>query len=619
MTKLQPEDNRRHVWKDFKGFCDMLSGDPVLVPFKGGTTDWDTVTRETLVKLAHWSDFTVSDIPRLAVLTDGFDRFIGKGADVSVVTVWREGTPDIRQIDGELCERAVDLVMQAIIDDLSLEDITGMPFAEPFDAPKTEPPSDMRTKLDAIAERFENRETPVAANDNDPTFDKRLLPYLEAFGAPGAIITADGVYGAVIDGRAGQIRMTDDGRAMFVNRLFSKFIELPVTAKRLTATRFNLRDSTAIPQREWLHARHFMRKFLTVTVGAGGGGKSAHAVSEALAMATGRPLLDPEGPMTKPLRVWLINAEDPADEIERRVTAAAKHFGINSDAIGDRLFTDSGRDQEFVIMRQEGRDTKVCEPMIAGMLAAIRENNIDVVILDPFVSTHEVPENDNSLIQRVAKAWLRVADEGNCSVELIHHIVKGGLEVTADSARGGGALKDKARSVRTINPMTKEEAERAGLDDPHGYFRLDFGKTNMTARTSSSEWRRFASVSLGNGKGLMSAGDSIGVVEAWRWPTAGDLDRARAQKQASVVANVPPHILDGIKNRMRNGNFKHHINSKPSAAGLMVELGLVDDAKDGQKMIDAWIGLGEFEVVNRHCDVTRKPRDFVESVFAPTI
>jgi hypothetical protein len=600
----------------------MLAGDPVLMPLKDGGLDWEGTTRETLAKVAHWSDIETDDISRLAVLTDSFDRFIGKGEDASVVTAWREGTPEIRQIGGEPCIRAVDLVMDAIADDLSIEEMLGLPFAEPFDA-SIEQPSKMRQDLDAVAERFENRHKPVAANDNVPAHDERLLPYLAAFGGPRAVITAGALFGAVVDGVTGKVRIMDDGRALFASRLASKYITLPASAKRLTATRFTLRSSAAIPQREWLHANHYMRQYLTVTVGAGGGGKSAHAVTEALAMVTGRPLLEPQGPLAKPLRVWLINAEDPADEIERRVTAAAMHFGITAEAIGDRLFTDSGRDQEFVIMRQEGRDTKVCEPMIADMLAEIRANKIDVVIVDPFVSTHEVPENDNSLIQRVAKAWLRVADEGNCSVELIHHVTKGNFEVTADSARGGGALKDKARSVRTINPMTKEEAERAGLDDPHGYFRLDFGKANMVARTSSSEWRRFASVPLGNGRGLIKTGDQIGVVEGWNWPTRDVIAERAAAERTTLISDVPAETLAGLKARLSGGDYKSNEQAAMWAGILVAEFFEIDLSVKSEKrrvkdMLAAWIEAGELEIVQLP-DAYRRVSPHIKPVAAPPI
>jgi len=370
----------------------------------------------------------------------------------------------------------------------------------------------------------------------------------------------------------------------------------------LTATPFTLRDPASLPEREWLYGRHYIRRYLTATVGAGGGGKSAHSITETLAMVTGRPLLDPDGPLTLPLRVWHINAEDPRDELERRFHAAAKHFGVTNEQIADRLFIDSGREREFVIMRQDGRNFVVCEPLIDEMVTEIQRRQIDVVIVDPFVSTHEVPENDNGAMQRVAKAWQTVAERGNCCVEVVHHVVKNGGEISADSARGGGALKDKTRSMRVINPMTAAEADKAGVDEARQYFRVDFGKVNMVA-SGNSQWRRFVGVPLGNGKGLMKAGDEIGVVEAWRWPSE--------EERRSIVDDVPADMLAGIKVRLEHGAYKESTQGKPWAGEVLFEIGLTDDKKQAKAMLDAWIEAGELKVTTEVDPSSRQPRKFI--------
>ncbi|MGX1052650.1 hypothetical protein AB7M74_003602 [Bradyrhizobium japonicum] len=147
-----------------------------------------------------------------------------------------------------------------------------------------------------------------------------------------------------------------------------------------------------------------------------------------------------------------------------------------------------------------------------------------MLIIDPFVSTHEVEENDNNKIQQVANQFTRIANEANASVELVHHINKasgdGKGEVTADSGRGAGALKDKARSVRAINTMSEKEAERADIDltDRFSYFRVTNVKSNMSKRSGHADWYRIVSVDLGNGT-KWSSGDSVGVVEKWQWPS----------------------------------------------------------------------------------------------------
>ncbi|MER8783370.1 hypothetical protein NKH60_19350 [Mesorhizobium sp. M1006] len=100
-------DPREHALDCLADFADVLYGDMVLLPFADGQPDWPNTTRDTLTKLSgHWSEIKPEDIARLAVLTDGFNRFIENAEDVSVVTLWRGGTPDVRQIDGVPCPAA---------------------------------------------------------------------------------------------------------------------------------------------------------------------------------------------------------------------------------------------------------------------------------------------------------------------------------------------------------------------------------------------------------------------------------------------------------------------------------------------------------------------------------
>ncbi|MBY3199975.1 AAA family ATPase [Rhizobium laguerreae] len=584
-------EEMRHAWSEFKEFCWMLAGDPVLMPFKDGEPDWQSATRDSLQKVNHWSDFTAADIPRLAILTDSFDRFIGKGADVSVVTLWREGTPIVQQIDGASCDRAVDVIREAIADDLPLEDVYGLPLADKAAGPQDPPLAS----------------TSAPANDNLSPEQAIRLRRIQA--DHGGEIRGSTLFGAKFDGVPGQVFFVDDEMRFVSGRRVSAPV---IEREQLRATPFSLGDPTAIPERDWLFGRHFIRKYATASVGPGGGGKTAHSISEALAMVTGRPLLDPDGPLTKPLRVWWINAEDPQDEIARRFHGAAKHFGVTNEQVGGRLFTDSGRDQQFVIARQEGRDLKIVEPFIEDMVAEVRRREIDVVIIDPFVSTHEAQENDNGAMQRVTAAWVRVADEGNCGVELTHHVAKNQGEVTADSARGGGAFKDKVRSMRVFNIMTQAEGEKAGVDDPRAYFRVDFGKVNMVA-SGHSQWRRFVSVPLMNGRGLAKTGDEIGVVEPWKWPSADAIAERAASARAAVVSDVPAETLAGVKVRLEASDYKADQRAKHWAGNLLIETGIADGREKAKAMLAAWVDAGELEIV-RMKDASRHEADFIKPV-----
>jgi hypothetical protein len=59
------------------------------------------------------------------------------------------------------------------------------------------------------------------------------------------------------------------------------------------------------------------------------------------------------------------------------------------------------------------------------------------------------------------------------------------MEVTADSGRGAGALKDKARSVRVINTMTAKEARFSF--DPDVLAEIMWGLAHEAGRLGLSD------------------------------------------------------------------------------------------------------------------------------------
>ena len=93
--------------------------------------------------------------------------------------------------------------------------------------------------------------------------------------------------------------------------------------------------------------------------------------------------------------------------------------------------------------------------------------NIDVVIVDPFVSSHRLNENDNSGMDLVVKAWGRIAEQGHCAVELVHHVRKSqaGQAAAYGDARGASALTDAARHVRRLVKMSPDEAKLADIEE----------------------------------------------------------------------------------------------------------------------------------------------------------
>jgi hypothetical protein len=291
----------------------------------------------------------------------------------------------------------------------------------------------------------------------------------------------------------------------------------PTAKTCISATPFNWIDPKNIPQRQWLYRPHYIRKFESATISTGGVGKSSLVIAEALAMISGKPLLGVQ-PQQK-LRVWYWNGEDPADELQRRFVAGAKHYKLTPEDIGDRLFVDSGRTMPIVMAEGTRNGTIIAEPVIKEVIATLLDNRIDVLIVDPFVSCHRVPENDNSGIERVAKSWSQIADAANCSVMLVHHSRKTyGNEMTVEDGRGASALIAATRTARVLNTMSKADGDNLAIaeSERRRFFRSDIGKANLSRPAEQADWFTIESVQLGND--VLGMGDEVGVVQRWEIP-----------------------------------------------------------------------------------------------------
>ena len=274
---------------------------------------------------------------------------------------------------------------------------------------------------------------------------------------------------------------------------------------------FVLGDPSKIPPRQWVYGRYYIRQFLSVTVAPGGVGKTALTLCEAICMASGRDLLGVS--VAAPRRVWVWNLEDPMDELTRRISAICLHYGISQEELRGRLYVNSGRDTSLVLAESVNGQS-VLTPAADVVTDHINRLAIDVVMVDPFISSHKLSENDNNAMDLVVKRWAQIAHDGNCSIELVHHVRKGnGADASVTDARGASALIDAARHGRRLQKMTAEEGRNAGLEEDEfwAYFREADSKDNLAPPAADSNWRRLVSVDLGNG-------DSVGVIEGWSWP-----------------------------------------------------------------------------------------------------
>ena len=378
----------------------------------------------------------------------------------------------------------------------------------------------------------------------------------------------------------------------------------------IPATPYVWIDPANIPQRDWLYGRVLIRKFVTATVAPGGLGKSSLITVEALSQTSGKELL---GTTPKDqLRVWLWNLEDPQEETQRKIQAAAKHYRLKAEDIGNRLFVDSGRDRPLVVATMNRDGPAIVRPVVDALVAEIIDKQIDVLIVDPFVSCHELPENDNTAQDMVIKEWGRIAERGNCAVHLVDHTRKMGsleIEVTAESSRGAKAKTDAARVVRVVNRMSQGEAEKAGVENHRLYFRTYNDKANLAPPADKSDWFVLRSVDLGNGPGMEvggvkfnGPGDSVGVVQVWQWP--------------DPLAGMTGQDFERVAAVIRRGKWRENVQARAWAGHAVAEaLGLdAGNKKDRAKiigMLKVWLAAGSLIVVEGQ-DENREVKKFIE-------
>jgi hypothetical protein len=371
----------------------------------------------------------------------------------------------------------------------------------------------------------------------------------------------------------------------------------PETTSNLCAP-FVWRDPATLPKRGWLYGKHYIRQHVSGSIGEGGVGKSTQAMTEAVVMVTLRPLLGKTPSTDRPLRVWYWNGEDPKSELELRFAAICQRFGIDGRSLAGKLFVD-GRETPITIaaINQKGAVT-LNTTQIAAIIDRIKQNSIDVWILDPFVACHSVSENDNVAIDAVIKALGRIAEETNCAIDIVHHPRKaapGQDSLTIGDARGASAIVYGTRSGRIFNQMTTTEAEKAGVNPDHrrAYFRVDRTKVNM-APPEHALWHKLVPVTLANG-------EEVAAVEPWEFP--------------DMLEGVTPAHMHAVRAKAQEQDYRADTRAKAWIGYAVIEvLNLSRSPKDknrAKNILKTWFENGVLAKVEREDAKSRKTFEFV--------
>jgi len=357
-------------------------------------------------------------------------------------------------------------------------------------------------------------------------------------------------------------------------------------ARPICATPYGWPDPRSLPPRQWLLGHWLLRGEVTAIIAPGGTGKSTISTAVALSLASGRPFLGkplPRGPQT----AWIYNLEDSRDELDRQVSAACLFHGLVPDDCENRIFVDSGLVQPLCTATENRDGFAIVEGAFTQVAATVRDREISVVIVDPFVSSHMVRENSNEAIDAVAKRWKRLAQETGCAVVLVHHTKKlGGREATAEDGRGAVALRDAARIVLALNSMGPAEAEQLGISDPElrrSLVRVDTGKANR-APPDAATWIKLESQCLDNGDGSEPS-DYVGVACVWEKP--------------DVFHGVGTWHLHQVQMRIAGGQWRDNAQAKDWVGHVVAEIAGLSVDRDKARIkaiLKTWKHNGSLKV-----------------------
>ena len=316
-------------------------------------------------------------------------------------------------------------------------------------------------------------------------------------------------------------------------------------------------DLHKLPRRQFVLGNRFMSGVVTLGVGPPGAAKSTLAILAALSIATGERL---SGEVVhRPGRVWIHNNEDSLDELYRRIGGMLKYHDIDFTRVRENIFVTSGLVERLIVAVKE-KDIVKMQQAVSEMIASIRREGINHIVVDPFVSTHRgVSENSNEEMEQVIDCFRVIAHETGCSIDLIHHASKQTeTPGNMNAARGASSLIGAVRMVYTLTPMSKKMAEEMNKGLPDGMkvsddqvarlVRLDHAKGNYSPRDTRVSWFELESYNIGNAtepNDVFSDGDTIAVPKPWTPPNAAAPSQ-RGQDQEAERRDMLQRVRDFV-------------------------------------------------------------------------
>ncbi len=351
--------------------------------------------------------------------------------------------------------------------------------------------------------------------------------------------------------------------------------------------------------REWLIQPRLPIGDVTQCVGEPGISKSTFALRDALIVATGREsILRGEGADRSPINlerlhgdgaVIVYNAEDRLEEMERRLAAAQRHYGLSDGDMKHPIILWSGVDHgSLKVMARRGGDRGPLQRAEGAdrLEQAIADHCAVLVVLDPQISlVSGGQENDNDDADALMQELAEIAARRKANITVIHHTSKASRGAAGDmgAGRGGFAAVGKVRSAFTLTNVTGGGAGEAswGATPEEQLIRLDYSKVSHDRKPREPLVFRRLSAPVGN-----SSGEAPG--------SASDVLAGGPREQLRARGDYAP-VLELVDTNARVKASESKLSEK--AFGTAAKVAAVVDAVLGEReaadLSDLWVAVGD--------------------------
>jgi hypothetical protein len=303
--------------------------------------------------------------------------------------------------------------------------------------------------------------------------------------------------------------------------------------------------------------------------------------------------------------VLIISLEDDTSKLQRRLLAARIHHKIEAADLKGWLFYRAPGAAAGKLMTLDKKSGQTVRGKLAASIeATIIRRKIDLVAIDPFVKSHAVPENDNSIVDDVMQVLTDLAAKHNIAIDTPHHTAKGTGQAepgNASRGRGASAMVNAGRLVLTLTTMSADEAKTFGIAETERkqYARVDNAKVNITKSGGSARWFHIIGVRLGNTTDLYPNGDEVQTVVPWQPPEIWKDLSIDLLNQA--LTKIDAGLPDG--NRYTDAPRS---SEERAAWRVIVDLAPTKTEAQARKIIKTWVATGLLVVEKYDNPVTRK-------------